>query len=94
MGNVYRATDLKLGRAVAIKLLARQLANNEDAKVRFMREARAASSLDHQNIGVIYEIGDHEGELFIAMALYEGQTLKYRLEKHRLGIEEALDVLR
>jgi non-specific serine/threonine protein kinase len=94
MGKVYRAIDLKLGRAVAIKLLTRQLANNEDAKARFMREARAASSLDHQNIGVIYEIGEHDGELFIAMALYEGRTLKHRLEKARLGIEETLDVLR
>lgn len=94
MGMVYRAIDLKLGRAVAIKLLTRQLANDEGAKARFLREARSASGLDHPNIGVIYEVGDHDGELFIAMALYEGETLKQRLEKGRLPLGEALDVLR
>src|SRR5262245_19281060 len=88
MGVLYRATDLKLGRAVAIKLLARHLASDETAKARFVREARAASALDHPNIATIYEIGEEQGELFIAMALYEGQTLKQRLEKGRLGVVE------
>jgi serine/threonine protein kinase/tetratricopeptide (TPR) repeat protein len=94
MGVVYRATDLKLGRAVAIKLLSRQLAGDEGAKARLLREARSASALDHPNIGVIYEIGDHDGELFIAMALYEGETLKQRLEKGPLPLEEALAICR
>ena len=94
MGVLYRATDLKLGRAVAIKLLARHLVSDEAAKARFVREARAASALDHPNIANIYEIGEEDGELFIAMALYEGETLKQRLEKGGLGVEEALDVLR
>ena len=58
MAIVYRATDLKLGRAVAIKLLTRQLAGDEGAKARLMREAQSASALDHPNIGVVYEIGD------------------------------------
>ena len=94
MGVLYRATDLKLGRAVAIKLLARHLASDETAKARFVREARAASALDHPNIATIYEIGEEQGELFIAMALYEGQTLKQRLEKGRVGVKEAVDVFR
>src|SRR5215813_4640113 len=94
MGVLYRATDLKLGRAVAIKLLARHLVSDETAKARFVREARAASALDHPNIANIHEIGEEGGELFIAMALYEGETLKQRLEKGRLGVQEALEVLR
>ena len=94
MGVLYRATDLKLGRAVAIKLLARHLVSDETAKARFVREARAASALDHPNIATIHEIGEEDGELFIAMALYEGETLKQRLEKGRLGVKEALEVLR
>src|SRR5229473_7518068 len=71
MGVVYRATDLKLGRTVAIKLLAPHLIGDEMAKARFVREARAASKLDHPNIGTIHDIGE-DGELFIVMALYEG----------------------
>src|SRR5215472_4821360 len=94
MGVLYRATDLKLGRAVAIKLLARHLVSDETAKARFVREARAASALDHPNIATIYEIGEEDGELFIAMALYEGETLKQRLKKSRLTVKEALDLLR
>src|SRR6516165_12506991 len=80
MGVLYRATDLKLGRAVAIKLLARHLVSDQTAKARFVREARAASALDHPNIATIHEIGEEDGELFIAMALYEGETLQQRRE--------------
>jgi len=94
MGVLYRATDLKLGRSVAIKLLARHLASHEEAKARFVREARAASALDHPNIANIYEIGEEGGELFIAMALYEGETLQQRLESGRLSAAEAVSVLR
>jgi serine/threonine protein kinase/tetratricopeptide (TPR) repeat protein len=94
MGVVYRATDLKLGRAVAIKLLSRQVATSEDAKARFLREARAASALDHPNIGTIYELGEQDGELFIAMALYEGESLKQRLQRGALPLQEAIDVFR
>ena len=94
MGLLYRATDLKLGRAVAIKLLARHLASDEAAKARFTREARSTSALDHPNIANVYEIGEADGELFIAMALYEGQTLRQRLEKGRLAVDETLTILR
>jgi tetratricopeptide (TPR) repeat protein/tRNA A-37 threonylcarbamoyl transferase component Bud32 len=93
MGVVYKATDLKLGRAVAIKLLSPQLAADETAKARFVREARAASALDHPNIGAIYDIGEQDGELFIVMAFYERQTLKQRLERGALPPAEAIEVL-
>ncbi len=93
MGVVYRATDLKLGRAVALKLLSRQLAADDTAKARFLREARAASALDHPNIGVIHEVGEQDGELFIAMALYEGESLKERLDRGRLPLAEGLAVV-
>jgi TolB-like protein len=79
---------------VAIKLLARHLVSDEVAKARFVREARAASALDHPNIANIYEIGEADSELFIAMALYEGETLKQRLMNGRLGVEEAVEVVR
>jgi len=93
MGVLYRATDLKLGRAVAVKLLARHLVTDETAKARFVREARAASALDHPNIANVHDIGEEDGELFIVMALYEGETLKQRLEKGRLPVGEAVGLL-
>src|SRR5215468_4907441 len=94
MGVLYRATDLRLGRSVAVKVLSRQLAPDETAKVRFLREARAASALDHPNIGAIYHIEEQDGELFIVMALYQGETLKQRLQKGPLPVSEALELLR
>lgn len=94
MGVLYRATDLKLGRSVAVKVLSRQLALEETAKARFLREARAASALDHPNIGNIHHVEDQDGELFIVMALYQGETLKQRLQKGPLPVPKALDVLR
>ena len=94
MGVLYRATDLKLGRSVAVKLLARHLVSDETAKARFVREAQTASALDHPNIGTVYDICEQDGELFIVMALYEGETLKQRLGRGRLSIDETLGILR
>ncbi len=94
MGVAYRAIDSKLGRAVALKVLAPQLADDPTAKARFIREARAASALDHPNIATIYEIGQDGPILFIVMALYEGQTLRQRLNSGRLGVEETVSLLR
>ena len=94
MGEVYLAEDLRLGRPVAIKLLARHLIRDETAKARFLREARAASKLDHPSIATVHDIGEQDGELFMVMALYEGETLKKRLERGALPVEEALGVLR
>src|SRR5438105_151728 len=80
MGVVYRAEDIKLHRSVAIKMLSYDLGADEEQKARFLQEARAASAIDHANIGAIYEIDQtDEGDLFIAMAYYEGETLKERI---------------
>src|SRR5262245_42754412 len=93
MGVVYRARDLKLGRVVALKFLPQQWSDDENAKQRFRREAQAASATDHPNICTIHDIETaDDGQLFIVMALYEGRTLKQRLESGPLAIDEALDV--
>jgi len=93
MGVVYKARDLKLDRLVALKFLASQRGAPEEQKRRFLREARAASRLDHPNICTIHEIDETEdGALFIVMALYEGETLRDRLDRGPLSFAEALDV--
>ena len=93
MGIVYKAEDLKLGRTVALKFLPPELTRDAEAKARFIQEAQAASSLDHTNVCTIYEIGEiDEGQMFIAMAYYEGETLKKRIERGPLKIGEALDI--
>jgi eukaryotic-like serine/threonine-protein kinase len=92
MGVVYKALDIRLDRTVALKFLPAHLTADEGAKRRFIREAKAASALDHPNICAIHEIGETDaGRLFIAMAYYEGETLKQRIARGALPIREALD---
>jgi len=75
MGVVYLAEDVELGREVAIKFLHHWRAARPADEIRFRREAQAAAALDHPNIGTVYEVGEHEGERFLAMAFYKGTTL-------------------
>ncbi|HZM96308.1 MAG TPA: protein kinase [Vicinamibacterales bacterium] len=93
MGVVYQARDTKLGRTVALKFLPPQWSHDEDARQRFIREAQAASATNHPNICTIHDIATApDGQLFIVMAYYEGQTLKQRLASGPLGIDESLDI--
>jgi len=92
MGVVYKAEDTKLERTVALKFLAAHLLNDDEAKQRFLREAKAAASLQHANICPVYEIDDADGKTFISMAFIEGETLEERIAKGPLPIKDALDI--
>ena len=93
MGVVYRAEDVRLKRPVALKFLSLDRLDDEDAKARFIREARTASSLDHPNLCTIYEVDETPGgALFLAMALYEGETLKDRIGRGPVPLDDALDL--
>ena len=94
MGVVYRARDTALGRIVALKLLSPRLSMNPTAKTRFLREAHAASALDDPNIATVHEIVEHDGQLFLAMTFYEGETLQQRLKRGPLPLSEAESILR
>jgi len=84
MGVVYKAQDTKLDRIVALKFLPKHLLCDEEAKMRFVHEAKAASALDHPNIATIYEIDEAEGECFICMAYIEGKSLKELIEEREI----------
>ncbi len=91
MGIVYKGKDLQLDRFVALKFLSPNLVEDPATRERFVHEAKAASILDHPNIGIIHEIGETtDGQLFIAMTFYEGQTLKSRLAEGLLPVDTVL----
>jgi eukaryotic-like serine/threonine-protein kinase len=88
MGEVYRARDTRLDRAVAIKVLPAHLAESPEVKQRFEREARAVSALNHPNICTLYDVGSQDGTEFLVMEYLEGETLASRLEKGALPLDE------
>ena len=93
MGVVYTAQDPRLDRLVAIKVLPPDLTRDDTAKQRFLREAKAASALDHPNICNIHEINEtDDGQLYLVMAYYEGETLKERIERGALALDAAIDI--
>jgi serine/threonine protein kinase len=94
MGVVYKAEDTKLERTVALKFLAAHLLNDEEAKARFLREAKAAAALHHPNVCPVYEIDEVDGRTFLAMAFLKGETLEERIVKGPLPIKDALDIAR
>ncbi|MCJ7524634.1 MAG: protein kinase [Candidatus Aminicenantes bacterium] len=99
MGEVYLAEDTKLERQVALKFLPRHMTDDKEARLRFEREAKAAAALNHPNIVTVYEIGEHEDQVFIAMEHVEGQTLKELISScrppstvSRLPISQVLEI--
>ena len=92
MGVVYKAEDTNLDRTVALKFLPQHLLLDEEAEKRFISEAKAASSFDHPNICTIFDINKtDDDQLYIAMACYNGKTLKKKLEDNPLKINEVVD---
>jgi serine/threonine protein kinase len=94
MGIVYAAEDTKLGRRVALKVLAQDVAADHERVQRFIREAQAASAINHPNIATIYEIDEADGLTFIAMELVEGVTLRTKMSAGIPSFDEILDLSR
>src|SRR3954471_5166654 len=92
MGQVYRATDTRLSRAVAIKVLPAHFSDNPEMKERFEREARTIAGLNHPHICTLHDVGHQDGIDYLVMELLEGETLAQRLERGALPLDEALKI--
>jgi len=94
MGEVYSATDTKLGRDVAIKILPTELSGDPEREARFQREARALASLQHTNVASIYGFEEADGVRFLVMELVSGAELSDRMKKGPIAMDEALSIAR
>lgn len=93
MGIVYKAEDTKLKRTVALKFLPPELTRDPEAKQRFINEAQTASALDHPSICTIHEIDEtDDGQMYICMACYRGQTVGKKIEQGPLKLEDAVEI--
>lgn len=92
MGEVYLATDVRLGRKAALKVLPAEFANNADLMQRFVQEARAASALNHPNIITVYEVGEDKDVRFMATEFVEGQTLRNKINARALSLNAVLEI--
>src|SRR5436309_8320759 len=93
MGEVYKAVDVKLGRAVALKVLPAELSTSRERIRRFLQEARAASSLNHPNILTVYDAGEANGVYFIATELVVGSTLRDLIHKDKVPLKRVVGYL-